>query len=123
MTPLPVVYPPPSWRNQDIVLYHGTVDIFAAAILNGVRVKSGKPATDFGPGFYTTTVYQQAHTWAVQIAASKPGRLPVVIELTVPRVALAKLRSLVFIRGDFHADDYWSFVHYCRSGATNHGLS
>lgn len=122
MSPLPVVYPPPPWSNQDIILYHGTVDEFAAAILSRVRVRLGKPATDFGPGFYTTTVYQQAHTWAVQIAASKPGRLPAVIQIIVPRQELAKLKSLVFVRGDFHADDYWSFVHYCRGGAANHGL-
>jgi hypothetical protein len=39
----------------------------------------------------------------------------------VSRQALAGLETLAFVRGDFDAEDYWSFVHYCRSGALNHG--
>jgi Protein of unknown function (DUF3990) len=121
MAILPVVYPPPLWSNQDIVLYHGTIDSFAAAIMTAVHVSAGKPHRDFGPGFYTTTVLPQAHMWAAEIAAGRPGTLPAVIEFTVPREALAPLGTLAFIRGDFHADDFWSFVHYCRGGATDHG--
>jgi hypothetical protein len=80
MTFLPVAYPPPPWTNQDIVLYHGTVDLFATTTLARVRVKLGKLGTDFGRGFYTTTIYTQAHTWAVQLAGSMPGSKPAVIE-------------------------------------------
>jgi Protein of unknown function (DUF3990) len=124
MTTSPVVYPPLPWANQDIVLYHGTVDAFAASILAGVRVKLGKPNTDFGPGFYTTTLYRQAHSWAAQIAASKSsGAAPAVIQITISRDALAGLKGMSFVRGDFLADDYWSFVHYCRLGALDHGRS
>ena len=122
MAIVPVVYPPSMWRNQDIVLYHGTIDAFAAAVVTKVQVGLGKPNTDFGPGFYTTTQLRQAHTWAAQIAATKPaGATPAVIELTVARDALADLQALSFVRGDFLADDYWSFVHYCRRGAADHG--
>jgi hypothetical protein len=28
MASLPVLYPPPVWTNQDIFLYHGTVDTY-----------------------------------------------------------------------------------------------
>jgi hypothetical protein len=81
----------------------------------------GKPVTDFGPGFYTTTSGLQAHTWAAKIAASmSPPGIPAVIQLTIPRDSLAQLDSLAFVRGDFFADDYWSFVHYCRRGARDH---
>jgi hypothetical protein len=122
MASLPVVYPPPVWINQDIVLYHGTVDFFAAAIEKGpIRVGLGRPGTDFGPGFYTTTVYRQAHTWAAQLAATKAGALPAVIEIKISRQDLAGLQVLAFVRGDFDANDYWSLVHYCRGGATDHG--
>ena len=118
----PVVFPPPPWTNQDIVLYHGTIDLYAPAIVAGVSVGMGKPYRDFGPGFYTTTLLTQAQTWAAEIAATKPPgtATPAVIKLTVPRDALAELDTLAFVRGDFNADDFWSFVPYCRRGATDH---
>ena len=81
----------------------------------------GRTRTDFGPGFYTTTLLRQAHTWAAEIAASKVGTKPAVIEITVRREDLAQLETLAFARGDFHADDYWSLVHHCRKGAMDHG--
>lgn len=124
MASLPVVYPPPSWGNQDIVLYHGTIESYAAAIVAKVQVGLGRPNTDFGPGFYTTTKREQAQTWAAQIAATKPaGAAAAVIEIAVSRNALAGLEVLGFVRGDFHAEDYWSFVHHCRHGALDHGRS
>jgi hypothetical protein len=116
-----IVYPPPSWSNQDIVLYHGTVDVFAPAILTQISVSMGRSSTDFGPGFYATTLLRQAHTWAAQLASSKPGTAPAVIEVTVSRNRMAGLETLAFVRCDFDADDYWSFVHYCRKGAVDHG--
>src|SRR5690348_10899538 len=116
MASSPVLYPPPFWTNQHILLYHGTVDTAAAAIVAGpIRVSLVRTHTDFGPGFYTTTLQQQAHTWAAQIAASKPGTRPAVIELRVSRDDLAMLQALAFARGDFYADDFWSLVHYCRT--------
>jgi len=122
MSSNPIVYPPLIWSNQDVVLYHGTVDSVAPAIETGViRVSRGRTHTDFGPGFYTTTLLRQAHTWAAQIAASKLGAKPAVIEIVVEREALATLETLAFARGDFHADDFWSLVHHCRKGATGHG--
>ena len=121
MAALPIIFPPPLWSNQDIVLYHGTIDAHATAIVASVRVSLGKPYTDFGAGFYTTTLRRQAHTWAAQIAATKsPVTAPAVIQITVAREDLARLQTLAFVRGDFHADDYWSFVHYCRAGALDH---
>jgi hypothetical protein len=122
MASSPILYPPPLWTNQHIVLYHGTVDTIATGIVAvPIRVSLGRTHTDFGPGFYTTTLLRQAHTWAAQIAASKPGSRPAVIELRVSRDDLAILQTLAFARGDFYADDFWSLVHYCRRGATDHG--
>jgi Protein of unknown function (DUF3990) len=118
----PVVFPPHNWINQDIIVYHGTVDTFAAAIVSGpIVVGRGKPNTDFGPGFYTTTLKRQAHMWAAQISATRPGTSPAVIEITINRLSLAGLDTLSFVRGDFDADDYWSLIHHCRKGALDHG--
>src|SRR5437016_6193269 len=118
----PIIYPPPAWTSRDIVLYHGTLNLHAAATATGtIRVSLGKPHTDFGPGFYTTTLLRQARTWAAQNAALHPGTSAAVIEIVIPRNHLAHLETLAFVRGDFHADDYWSLIHYCRKGAQDHG--
>lgn len=118
----PIVFAPPPWLNQDIVVYHGTVDTFAPAIQSGpIVVGLGKPNTDFGPGFYTTTQLRQAHMWAAQIAATRPGTSPAVIEIKIKRLLLAGLETIAFVRGDFDAEDYWSLIHHCRKGALDHG--
>jgi len=118
----PIVYPPPGWTNQDIVLYHGTVEAVARSIITQVEIGKGKPNGDFGPGFYTTTSGLQANNWAAKIAATmSPPGIPAVIKIKVRRGALASLDALAFVRGDFHAEDYWSFVHYCRRGSLDHG--
>ena len=118
----PVIYPPAIWANPNIVVYHGTLDPFVSSIVKGpIRTSVGRTHTDFGPGFYTTTLLRQEHTWGAQIAASRPGTRPAVVELQISRSELAMLQTLAFIRGDFHADDFWSLVHYCRNGATDHG--
>jgi hypothetical protein len=120
----PILFAPPPWRNQDIVVYHGTADIYVSALTSGaVSVTKGRPGTDFGPGFYTTTLVRQAHTWAAQISAAKPGTSPAVIAFTLKRDALSGLQGLAFVRGDFYADDFWSLIHYCRGGATDHARS
>jgi hypothetical protein len=118
----PIVHPPLPWSNQDLVVYHGTVDTHAGAIQAGpIIVSRGRPNTDFGPGFYTTTSKRQAHMWAAQIAATRPGTLPAVIEITIKREPLARLETIAFVRGDFDAEDYWSLIHHCRKGASDHG--
>ena len=49
------------WNNQPLVLYHGTLDYYATAILEeGIDVERGRSFTDFGRGFYTTTLYNRA---------------------------------------------------------------
>jgi hypothetical protein len=74
-----------------------------------------------------TTLLRQARTWAEDIAARKSTTASAiksaVIEITVAREDLAALESIAFARGDFHADDFWSLVHHCRKGATDHGRS
>jgi Protein of unknown function (DUF3990) len=118
-----------TWTNQDIVLYHGTIDTHARSIRKRIDVKRGSPTTDFGRGFYTTTSRMQARSWAWQLSvdynASIPAGMtqarPVLIRFQVSRDSLAKFQSLSFVRGDFHARDYWSLVHSCRLGASGHG--
>jgi hypothetical protein len=50
---------PGQWTNQDLRLYHGTVDLMVSSILAGIRLDRGRVHTDFGQGFYTTTHQRQ----------------------------------------------------------------
>ncbi|MGA2738590.1 MAG: DUF3990 domain-containing protein [Bryobacteraceae bacterium] len=104
-----------------LVVFHGTVDSFAESIVSGVTVGHATANTDFGPGFYTTTVKRQAQMWAARLSATRPGTSPAAIEIVIRRPSLASLEALAFVRGDFGADDYWSLIHHCRKGALGHG--
>ena len=112
---------PNVWTNQVLTLYHGTVDIHAQSILSGVNVSPGRTYTDFGQGFYTTTVERQAQAWAWQLSQRSRGTLPAVIRFDVDRNALANLECLWFVRGSFDADDFWSLIFHCRQGGNSHG--
>jgi hypothetical protein len=117
--------PPPVWANQDIALYHGTLDIYVASIRGGITVGLGRPHTDFGQGFYTTTVEVQARSWAWQMQLrnqlAHPGCRAAVVRFDVPRDDLAMLETMGFVRGAFNADDFWSLVCHCRTGMAAHG--
>lgn len=114
--------PPPLWTNQRIVLYHGTLDADAKAIVaTGVNVALGKANADFGPGFYTTTLERQARSWAWGRSRLLPGGMAAaVVQFSVDRDDLSRLETISFVRGDYDADDFWSLVTHCRSGGAGH---
>src|ERR1700738_4556957 len=115
-----VPFPPTPWTNQAIVLYHGTTLASATAIANyGINLGLCSPLTDFGKGFYTTTLKRQAITWAYARAALVGG-LAGYIEFAVDRDALSEQDTLAFVRGSFDAEDFWSLVFYCRHGKPGH---
>lgn len=129
MADIPNFLVAPPWTDQDLILYHGTHSLFAKAIRAGIDVTLGNPRADFGRGFYTTTVRRQARAWAVRRSAvyeltnpdpSRPPQ-PVVLRFRIPRSEFAGLETLVFVRGDHQAEDYWSFVQHCRRGGAGHG--
>lgn len=107
------------WVDQDIVLYHGTSDAHVSGILQAVDETLGEYFKDFGRGFYTTTKLDLAVDWA-NVKARRTSGLPAVLQFTVPRNDLSQLDWLVFVRGDVLANDYWSFVQYCRTIPGDH---
>lgn len=123
MAALPPVSTPIHWANPLLALYHGTVDTYVESILSGIQVSKGLPYTDFGRGFYTTTVERQALSWAWQLSQRRPGTHPAVIRFDVDRDSLASLECLWFVRGSFDADDFWSLIFHCRRGGTGHKRS
>ena len=120
MATVPPLFIPSRWTNQNLTLYHGTVDVHVPSILAGVNVYQGRAHTDFGRGFYTTTVERQAQAWAWQLSQRSPGTLPATMRFEVDRDHLTDLQCLWFVRGSFDADAFWSFVFHCRTGVGNH---
>lgn len=111
---------PSRWTNQPLALYHGTIDSHVASVLNGIQLTQGRASTDFGRGFYTTTIERQALSWAWQLSQRRPGTQPAVIRFVVDRDDLAGLECLWFVRGSFDADDFWRLILHCRGGGTDH---
>lgn len=124
--PMPGIAPP-HWRprfNRHIRLWHGTIRDHATAMLKPpyIRHDIGRANTDFGRGFYTTTLEKQARQWAwLQHFASpagvrrRRGNQPMVIWFRVPWARLAALQSLALSVSDQSYDPYWSLVFHCRS--------
>lgn len=110
----------PLWNNQEIVLYHGTLDTHVPSILLHVDLTVCRPLKDFGRGFYTTTNLQQAESWARGLALQTSRTAAAVVRLTVERDELAQLDWLTFVRGSVHAINFWSFVQYCRTVPGDH---
>lgn len=112
--------PPPRWRNDPLVLYHGTLFTrYLEIARDGIQVGRGRDGTDLGRGFYATLDRDQAMRWATRLAAGRKDK-PVVAFAGVSRDDLASLECLFFVRGDEGADDFWSFVFHCRRGAKTH---
>ena len=112
----PIQLPWPEWTNAAIRLYHGTTSPSADSIIaTRIDVARGRATTDFGRGFYTTTDEENARAWSRRRSRDL-DEPPALLKLTMDRLALANLSSIVFIRGSSSAEDYWSFVAHCRSG-------
>jgi hypothetical protein len=106
-----MLFPPPPWTHAAIRLYHGTVlgdaeELVAA----GVDVRRGRTRTDFGAGFYTTTLERQAKGWAHQRTRGARAEQAAVVAFDIDREQFGKLATLPFVRGDFDAEDFWSLV-------------
>lgn len=109
------------WTNPSLVVFHGT-DLASARVLtsasggrdHAIDLGSCRLRTDFGQGFYVTTVERQAQDWADRrVGRRPPGSMAAVIRFEIDRDELAKCADLVFSNpaGD---DAYWTFVRHCR---------
>lgn len=122
---MPVLTSPPPWAStaacsQFVFLWHGCLRSDLRSVRKGINPTLGRPAADFGRGFYTTTVRRQARQWAWQrYRALPPAKRkadgPVVLRFRFRLDRLARLDSLHFVLGDYNQDRFWSLVHHCRS--------
>lgn len=109
------------WTNPSLIVFHGT-DLASARVLtsasggrdHAIDLGSCRPRTDFGPGFYVTTVERQAQDWAdSRVKKRTPGRMAATIRFEIDRNGFALCADLVF-SNPAGSDDYWTFVHHCR---------
>jgi hypothetical protein len=64
------------WNNGPLVVYHGTDEQSAYAVMNRIDLTLGSPNTDFGRGFYLTSILTSARFWANQkVRRSSPRRM------------------------------------------------
>jgi len=137
-TTTPLLDPAPDWdRPGDpsdfrrfLVLWHGCTSWDLNAIQSNpvmINPRAGRVDTDFGQGFYTTSVKRQARHWAwkryYDIPASQVGPpgvplQPLVLKFRVNLEDLAPLESLHFVLGDYDDERFWSLVQYCRQSTT-----
>ena len=114
---------PPLWATigTHVELWHGCLDEDAKNIAaNGVDLAHSRNDIDFGRGFYTTTSRDQAadranRKYANLLLRQRALLRPAVLRFQIPLDELAKLESLMFVRGDFRHNSFWSLVHHCRS--------
>ncbi|HKB05204.1 MAG TPA: DUF3990 domain-containing protein [Gemmataceae bacterium] len=121
---LSALHPPPPWvgtaLSRYVELWHGCLRSDLKSIRAGIDPTRGDPSTDFGRGFYTSTVRRQARHWAWKryrdsLAAKRTADRPVVVRFRVPLDGLARLDPLHFVLGDYDEERFWSFVHHCRA--------
>lgn len=127
----------PPWepeRSEYLVLWHGTTDTARKAIERKIDLARCAVNTDFGRGFYLTTLERQAKLWAWKMFANRRGKKganteerPVVLRFRLRRFSatakrasarfrgLDSLNHLAFVRAAHDNEDFWSLVRHCRS--------
>ncbi len=124
----PLINPVKPWipdLHRSVVLFHGCLQSDADSIKkNGIDPTRGRINTDFGRGFYTTTLERQAEQWALlryrqQTPSKQRTDPPVVIRFRVGRSELAHLEMLSFVRCAYDAEDFWSLVQHCRQSSAH----
>jgi hypothetical protein len=113
--------PLPPWSTNDdrVVLFHGCLAHHAADIsMYGVDLNQCDTRTDFGRGFYLTTLEKQARTFA-EAKARSPNNFPVsgpaVVRFRIPWSRLAVLESISFVVPNDDGARFWRLVKHCRA--------
>lgn len=93
-------------------IYHGGTEI-----IDSPKIDVGRPKLDFGPGFYLTTLYDQAKEWAMKIGDERNVR-PIINKYEFDRdKSLENFRYLIFPEYD---ESWLQFVCDCRLGKTGY---
>lgn len=89
-----------------MILYHGSYIEIQHPDLQHSRAN-----VDFGRGFYTTPIYEQAEKWCGKFI--RRGNSGVITEYEFDDASLAELKVLKF---DAYSEDWLDFIMVCRNG-------
>ena len=92
-----------------MILYHGSY-----LAVEKPNISLSRANTDFGKGFYTTTIQAQAEKWAERF--KKQRGVAVVSEYEVNESELRK--NLSILEWTTYCDDWLDFIAECRRGGT-----
>ncbi|MBQ8043373.1 MAG: DUF3990 domain-containing protein, partial [Clostridia bacterium] len=87
-----------------MILYHGSYVVIPEPDLKFSRVN-----VDFGPGFYTTPIYEQAVKWSGKF--KKRGKEAIVSEYYFNEDSMESLKVLRF---DEYSEQWLDFILKCR---------
>ena len=91
-----------------MILYHGSF-----IEINKPDLKHSRPNVDFGKGFYTTPIYEQAVKWCSKF--KKRGKNGIVTRYEFDENDYKALKILKF---DSYSEEWLDFILNCRSGKT-----
>jgi hypothetical protein len=113
----------PDWlpdRSDYLTLWHGCTSRDAATIqAHGIDLTRCRADSDFGQGFYLTSIRRQARHWAWfryfgMTPQQQQGNTAQLLRFRFPRVDFTGLKTLCFVLGDYNNLDFWSLVQHCR---------
>jgi hypothetical protein len=89
-----------------MILYHGS-----CIEIQHPDLQHSRPNVDFGRGFYTTPIYEQAEKWSKKF--TRRGDDGVISEYEFNEAELSKLKVIKF---DTYSDEWLNFIILCRNG-------
>lgn len=92
-----------------MIIYHGGTDI-----VSNPRIIRQFMGRDFGPGFYTTSIYEQAAKWAVRQARIRRKDTAILNTYEFDETAFQTLKVKKF---DDYVMEWLDFVVLCRRNA------
>ena len=92
-----------------MILYHGSF-----IEINKPDLKHSRPNVDFGKGFYTTPIYEQAVKWCSKF--KKRGKNGIATRYEFDENDYKALKILKF---DSYSEEWLDFILNCRSGKDN----
>ena len=89
-----------------MIVYHGS-----SVEVEKPDLKHSRSVLDFGCGFYTTPLYEQAAKWSSRF--KRRGADGIISRYTLDEKALEELKILEF---DSYSEDWLDFILTCRRG-------
>lgn len=89
-----------------MILYHGSY-----TEIKEPDLRHSRSNVDFGAGFYTTTIYEQAAKWCGRF--TRRGQSGIISRYTFDESACDELKVLKF---DSYTEEWLDFILNCRSG-------